>query len=790
MIKTVRRLFVALTFAVVAAAAGVYLYVRASLPPTSGELVAAVTAPVSIERDAAGIASITAATREDLAFGTGFAHAQDRFFQMDLLRRQSAGELSALVGRAAVSVDKRYRIHRFRHRAQVAMRALPLKHRRTIEAYAAGVNAGLDSLSARPFEYLLLNAQPTPWLPEDSFLVVFSMFLELNDELASRDIGRGFARLALSRAQFEWMYPAGSVWDAPLVDAEYRATSIPGEEDVDLRSLSVSQPFQESPADIARSVLGSNNWAVSGELTADGRAIVANDMHLGINAPNIWYRALLRVEGEFGLEVSGVSLPGTPVVIAGSNGHVAWAFTNSRGDWTDAVLLEPGEAPDTYRTPEGDRAFDSVVETIDIKDGASEQVVVRETVWGPVLQDAGYPGGEIAISWIAHYPEALNFNSIDLEQAQSVAEAVAVANRAGIPPQNFVVGDTDGNVAWTIAGQIPVRSTAPAEHPGDWSTGGGWQGWLSPDDFPRVINPASGRIWTANARVASGENLRKMGDGGYSFGARQQQIRDALLSRDQFAVDDMLTIHLDDRALFLGRWRELLLELLDDDALAGISGRARFHQLVENWTARAAADAVGYRLVRGFRRTVQNRVFDMLTTPIVERFGADVARHRSNQFEEPLWQLVTEQPPHLLTADYPDWRTLLLGVVDEMLAYYADNYDDGLENRTWGEQNTAAFRHPLSQAVPALAPLLDLPAEPLPGDNDMPRVQGRTYGASERFAVSPGDEANGYLHMPGGQSGHPLSEHYRDGHEDWVEGRPSPFLPGVPKAKLTLTPAP
>ncbi len=790
MTQTIRRLFVALTLAVVVAAAGIYLYVRASLPQLSGELtVAGLDAPVSIERDAAGIPAISATSREDLAFGAGFAHAQDRFFQMDLLRRQSAGELAAIVGRAAVRIDKRHRFHRFRHRAQVALQALPDEHRRTVEAYAAGVNAGLASLRANPFEYLLLNAEPSPWLPEDSFLVVFSMFLELNDELADRDLSRGFARLALSESQFEWMYPSGSSWDAPLVDDEFSATTLPDENEVDLRSKEVRSPYEESPADVARSVLGSNNWAISGDLTADGRAIVANDMHLGIDAPNIWYRALLRVDGESGLEVSGVTLPGTPIVVAGSNGHIAWAFTNSRADWTDAVVLQPGSSDLTYRTPDGERKFEMVVERIEIKDEATEQIVIRETMWGPVLEGSGYPEGEIAVSWIAHHPEAVNFNSIGLEQASNVAEAIAVANRAGIPPQNFVVGDAEGNIAWTIAGQIPVRGSAPAEHPGDWSTGGGWQGWLPPADFPRVVNPPSGRIWTANARVASGENLQKIGDGGYSFGARQQQIRDLLLGKDQFEMDDMLEIHLDDRAVFLGHWRDLLLELLNEEAVAQRSDRAQFRRLVEDWTPRASAEAVGYRLVRGFRSTVRNRVFDMLSTPVVERFGADVPRQRSNQFEGPLWQLVTERPAHLLTANYPNWQTLLLGAVDEMLAFYADNYDDGLENRTWGEQNTAAFSHPLSQAVPALSPLIDLPAEPLPGDNDMPRVQGRTYGASERFAVSPGDEANGYLHMPGGQSGHPLSEHYRDGHNDWVVGRASSFLPGEPAHTLTLNPS-
>ena len=793
MIRIVRRLFVALTLAVVVAAIGVYLLVRASLPQLSGEFtVAGLDAPVSIERDEAGIPVITAANRDDLAYGTGFVHAQDRFFQMDLLRRQSAGELSALVGRAALQVDKRHRLHRFRHRAQAAIEALPDELRRSVEAYAAGVNAGLASLRARPFEYLLLNAEPAPWLPEDSFLVVFSMFLELNDSRASRDLRRGFANLALPAEQFAWMYPAGTTWDAPLLEDEEEAVAsrIPSPDVVDLRATQVRQRFVESIDARERALVGSNNWAVSGSLTDDGRAIVANDMHLGIDAPNIWYRALLRVTGDASLEVSGVTLPGTPAVITGSNGHVAWAFTNSNGDWTDAVVLQPGSSDLTYMTPAGERKFDMAVERIEIKGEGTEQIVIRETIWGPVLEDAGYPEGEIAVSWIAHHTAAVNFGHIELEQARNVEEALAAANRAGIPPQNFVVGDAEGNIAWTIAGQIPIRGNAPATLPADWSTGEGWQGWVTPEDHPRIVNPPTGRIWTANARVAGGENLRRMGDGGYDLGARQRQIRDSLLASERFVPEDMLAIHLDDRALFLERWRDLLLDVLDEDALAGNDARAQYRQLVADWSAHAAADAVGYRLVRGFRIGVRDRVFDMLSAPIVEQFGEDVPRRRSNQFEGPLWQAVTERPAHLLSSEYADWRALLLGAVDETITYFAENYDDGLEHRTWGELNTGVFHHPLSQAVPILSGLLDLPADRLPGDSDMPRVQGRTFGASERFAVAPGNEASGYLHMPGGQSGHPLSEHYQDGHSDWVVGRASEFLPGEAAHTLTLTPAP
>lgn len=182
-------------------------------------------------------------------------------------------------------------------------------------------------------------------------------------------------------------------------------------------------------------------------------------------------------------------------------------------------------------------------------------------------------------------------------------------------------------------------------------------------------------------------------------------------------------------------------------------------------------------------------VFEMLTAPVRAAHGDDVNLRISNQFEGPLWQVLTERPPHLLSADYDRWRDLLLAAVDRNIVFFRENFDDGIANRSWGERNMSAIRHALSPALPALSSWLDMPAQPLAGDWNMPKVQSPSFGPSERFAVSPGDEANGYLHMPAGQSGHPLSDFYRRGHDDWVRGRPSPFLPGESVHRLLLDPA-
>jgi len=785
--KLLRRLvagFLALAALVLLAG---WLMLRASLPDLDGEIAAAgIKAPATIERDTAGIPVITATSRADLAYATGFAHGQDRFFQMDLIRRQAAGELAELFGPVAVDADKRYRFHRFRARARDVYERLTARERDMIDAYADGVNAGLASLDARPFEYFVLRVDPSPWEPTDSLLAVYNMYMQLNDSRARKEIRRGLAHRVLPGEVYAWMYPQGTSWDAPIMGEPRVPMPIPGPGIYTIRDVEDDAPAAN---EMGRYPLrGSNNWAVAGTLTASGRALVSNDMHLGHSAPNIWYQARLRVAGDNPVDVAGVTLPGSPFVISGSNTRVAWGFTNSYGDWTDAVLLQPGASEGTYRTPEGDREFEVYVETIGVKDGEPVEYLVRETVWGPVLDDVDYPDGEIAVSWIAHKPEGVNLRMLDLETATSVPEALDIANTMSMPPQNFVTGDASGNIGWTIAGQIPVKSGFDPMLPADWSLEHGWHGWLGPAKYPRVVNPDSGRIWTANARVVDADALRIIGDGGYDLGARAQQIRDGLFARNTFSPEDMLAIQYDDRALFLSRWRDLLLDVLDEDVTSTDAALAEYRALAEDWIPRASPDSVGYRLVRAFRLEVERRVFHALTAPARAAYGDDVRLRVSNQFEGPLWALVTEQPMHLLPRNYDSWQQLMVDAVRRNIEWFETSYQGPLSERTWGERNTASIRHPLSRGIPVLGSFLDMPADPLNGDLDMPKAQGPGFGASQRYAVYPGDEAGSILHMPTGQSGHPLSEFYDHGHSNWVQGLPSPFLPGAAAHSLTLTP--
>ena len=786
--KNFLRLFAGAAALILLVVGVMWLAVRASLPQLDGAItVDGLSGPVTIVRDDFGIPTITASTRADLAFATGFAHAQDRFFQMDTIRRQAAGELSELFGEAALNTDKRNRFHRFRARAQEVFELASPQGREVVTQYAAGVNAGLSSLGARPFEYLLLQKDPASWLPEDSILLVYAMFMQLNDSRARKDVRRGFAHRVLPPEVYAWLYPDGTHWDAPLMGEPRIVAPYPLPNEYTVREWDSEAPLSREkggpPLD------GSNNWAVSGALTKTGRAMVSNDMHLGLSAPNIYYQARLVQTGAEPRDVTGVTLPGAPFVVAGSNSQVAWGYTNSYGDWADAVVIRPGEAAGSYRTPDGDRLFVTHTETINIADGEPVEYEIRETIWGPVDDSVEYPDGEIVVSWIAHKPEALNLQLMRLETVTSVNAALDIANTMGMPPQNFVTGDAGGNIGWTIAGQIPIKADFDPMVPADWSEQHGWIGWREPSEYPRVVNPKSGRIWSANARVADGEALRIIGDSGYDLAARAKQIRDALFAKDTFEPEDMLAIQYDDRALFLEPWRDLLLRVLDETTIEGDADLIEYRRLVEEWLPRAAPESVGYRLVRGFRIAVRSRVFHGLMEPVQDAYDEPVNLRISNQFEAPLWQLITKQPIHLLPGNYDSWNGLMVAAVRENIAWLKNNFEGPLADRSWGEKNTARIRHPMSRAVPLLAGWLDMPQTLLNGDSNLPKAQGPDFGASERFSVSPGDEEHGLMHMPTGQSGHPLSDFYSKGHDDWLYGRPSPFLPGEPAFTLTLVPA-
>ncbi|MCY3729803.1 MAG: penicillin acylase family protein, partial [Rhodospirillaceae bacterium] len=670
---TVKRLALIPAAAAVALATAflaVYLTIRGSLPALDGGIdIAGLSAPVVIERDAYGVPTIRGRNRLDVARATGFVHGQERFFQMDLMRRAAAGELAALFGAAAEGLDRRRRAHRLRALARDVLANAGTRERDLLQAYADGVNAGLEALPVVPFEYLILRTDPQPWRPEDSALGNFAMFFQLTDDDASRESGYAAIHDGLPAALLDFVFAGGNEWDAPLIGDAWPVPAIPGPAVCDLRTDPTGSASIAASSVTIRTddpVNGSNAWAVAAARTDTGRAIVANDMHLDLDVPNIWYRARLIVEptadASQSLDLSGVMLPGTPFVVAGSNTEIAWGFTNSRGDWSDLILLElDPEDPDAYLTPDGYERFEAYDEVIEIKDAAPQTVTFRWTRWGPAFGD-DHRGRPLALRWLAHLPEAVNFRLFELETARNIHEAIALAPLIGVPPQNLIVADAGGAIGWTIMGRIPRRVGYDSALPAPWADGRtGWQGWLAAEAYPKVIDPGSGFVWTANARVTEGEVLQHMGAGGYTLGARARQIRDALASLRPANLSDMLAIQLDDRALLQQRWRDLLVEAMTDQAVSGHPLRAELRAILRAWEGRAGVESVGYRMTREFRRRVHDELLAHLLAGCGE-FTEPLELTRTNQAEGPVWRLVTEQPAHLLPGRYDSWNDLLLAM--------------------------------------------------------------------------------------------------------------------------------
>jgi penicillin G amidase len=784
--KWFKRIAVAVLLLIAIGAGTGWWLLRGSLPTLDGDLALdGLSAPVSIQRDALGVVTIDAANETDAMRALGYVHAQERFFEMDLMRRVSAGELSELFGSIAINKDKAQRVHRIRARVEANLDTMADGKRPQLQAYTDGVNAGLAGLRVRPWPYLLLGQEPKRWDLADAGLTGFAMYFDLQDASNQRELAMWKMQPHLPPALYTLLTHDGTRWDAPLIGTARGDAPLPAAAEVDLRKLPMP-PAKRHDVAADDIVPGSNNFAVAGALTADGRAIVADDMHLGLRAPGIWFRARLRYADPRApggkVDVTGFTLPGLPTIVVGSNTHVAWAFTNSyadTADWRIETACSARADMSTCVKPV------SHAETIRVAGSTPVELEVEETEWGPVLHRKG--DTLYALRWNGHLKGALGFGLTDFSRARDLDDAMALADRSAVPTQNLLIGDSKGRIAWRLIGPLAQRAPGcePTRPDTDAAQAGVCPAWaIATDRSPNVIDPASSRLWTANNRTMDGDTLKKLGDGGFAFAARARQIRNDLFARKTFTERDLLAIQLDDRAVFQQTWWTLLR---DTAARTKSPALVELADAAKHWDGRASVDSVSYRIVRAWRLAVHARVAEGLTAPAHAALGEDFEMPALQQLEGVVWPLATQRPAHLLSRKFNTWDALFedaaVSVRDELKA------QGPLAERTWGERNTAAICHPLAKAIPLVGKsLLCMPADPLAGDGGMPRVTGPDFGASERMVVSPGHEADGITHMPGGQSGHPLSPFWGAGHEDWVHGRPTPFLPGQAQYTLKLTP--
>ena len=389
------------------------------------------------------------------------------------------------------------------------------------------------------------------------------------------------------------------------------------------------------------------------------------------------------------LAADGVTEGARNSTIASFAGHLLWCGVDL--DVIKELLLCWNRV--RARPPLSD---DEVIRTAG---GTDEHLTVEWTIWGPLLEP-DHKGRTRAIRWVAHDAATVAAALLPMETDRTLGEGLASAGAAGAPAFNQIIASRDGRIAWTVYGSMPRRTGVDGQKPSSWADGSrGWDGHLTADQHPRVVDPADGRLWTANARVVDGAMLDLIGDGSYEIGSRARIIRDRLRAKERFEPADLLAIQLDDSALFLERWRALLVRTLALPAALGSAQRATLRGIVErDWQSRALPGSAGYRFTRAFRDTVSRRAFAFLLADCREADArCDYTLERKR--EGPLWALVTERPLHFLDPAYPSWDAFLIAAVDAMIKDTEQTFGADLSKRTWSEVNRTRYRHPLSAAV-------------------------------------------------------------------------------------------
>ncbi|MCI0654705.1 MAG: penicillin acylase family protein [Methylococcaceae bacterium] len=761
---------------------------NSSRPRRAGEIkLAGLQSPLTVRFDRFGIPDISAASRRDAAFALGFVTAGDRLFQMDLIRRKSGGRLAEIFGEAALENDIRQRHLDIEAAAQRIVDALPLAQRESLEAYALGVNAYLEQTANLPPEFILLQYEPARWTARDSILVVLSMF-QLLSWSESEERLLSVMHECLPQPVTSFLTPDTDGYTKVLTggpDSARPVQAIPVRELAAVlehnRTLETS--VRVGPAD---EHIGSNNWAVNSRKTLDGSAMLANDMHLPVSVPNIWYRATMRYAG---LQISGLNLPGVPSIVAGSNGHVAWGFTNFMADVMDLpkLTIHPDHT-DRYWTSSGWRKLESIPQSIRVKGAAPLSLDVKISLWGPVWRET-LLGQPVAIRWTALDPAAVDLALMELDRVRSIEEGISLLNRAGAPPQNVLLADDRGNIAWSLMGRIPRRVEGfDGSMSRSWAQkSNAWIGFLDPDELPRIINPPSGFLATANSRNVGRDYPHVLGHN-FAHGYRTFRISEALEKMHSVTEMDLFRLQLDTKTDFYEFYRTLASGLLTTRIVTRNPVLADLKREIDAWDGFARVDSRGLPFLAAFRTLLAERVFG----PILKSCASMDPAFEYNwyELETPLRQLLNSQIPDTLPdSRFDSWNHFLLAILEESAGKVTSEHSLAtFQNFTWGEFRDIPISHPLSPALPWLAELLDMPNQRFDGCAFCIRVMSRQLSASERFVISPGRPERGILHMPGGQSGHLLSSHYADQHPYWAKGLAMPYRSEQADTVLRLVP--
>ena len=808
----------AFTIAFVLAAIVAWRYVYRPLPQLDGTItLPGLQKEVTVDRDTWGVPHIRASALEDAVEAQGYVMAQDRLWQLDLMRRVSRGQLSEIVGPLALKSDRQFRTFGFSRAADRDFAAMDKDSRTLLEAYARGVNHFIDQHQNNlPLEFSLLRYKPQPWQPTDSLVIAGYMYQTLTDTW-ERKLDRAKVEALVGPGRSKDLFAEDSPMDHFVIgdpnvlnDGSKASRTHPGrhEEDDDADDTvlkaalggSVNAPTPETFADLTSSLwpsihgyleqtqseirqgLGSNNWVVSGAHTATGKPLLANDPHLELSIPPIWYETHLTAPG---YNAEGVTLPGFPLIVIGHNDRIAWGFTNNGADVQDLYIETFNPAtPDEYRVNGAWVKAQIFDELIHVKGQPDEHLNVVVTRHGPVVRREG--DNVYALRWTALEPGALGNTYNWLSTAENWQEFREAMKRAWGPGQNTVYADVQGNIGYIMAARVPLRKNGHGEVPVSGDTDDyEWTGYIPFDQLPQALNPDSGLIVTANARVVGPDYKPYLTDC-WAEPYRTARIYDLLHGKNGLRPIDMLKVETDTYSyphVFLAEQLIAASKIVQPKD-------PRAKQLVEDlkdWNGIADADSP----LVAFLEMARRASLHLLLEPYLGQ-DTNLYQWRSTTF---LQKILTNRPPNWLPPAYKSYDEFLAAAADRSVSMLAEqSKSQRVNDWQWKEFDSLDMFHPLGRQG-FLKHLLSISGKPQSGTAYSVRAATTHHGPSMRFIADLANWDRSILLIPAGESGQLGSGHYTDQFSYWYEGDPilMPFSDAAEaktrKHKLTLKPS-
>jgi penicillin G amidase len=784
-------ILIAVVVFLVAASSWIYWRVHSCLPRLDGTVrLQGLQGKVEVLRDAHGVPLIQAASLEDLMFAQGCVTAQDRLWQMDLTRRIAQGRLSELFGPRTLHSDIENRTLGMKQAAERGVKELDPEEHKLLRDYARGVNAFISTHQDRlPVEFLLLRYHPEPWRESDSLEVALNMARLLNTSWPD-ELMRERVRQKLGSAQLENdIFPARSPLDRPVAQLPSGSSVPAGLSNAQLPATpslkpDVLEPQDNSTAPLKRDLsgldpklqalessssytgVGSNNWVVSGARTRSGKPLLANDPHLPYSIPSIWYMVHLQAPG---LDVSGVSLPGLPMVIIGHNRHIAWGATNTDPDVQDLYeeAFNPQNPQEYFYDGKGVKDSERT-ERIKVRGRLDEVLLVKSTRHGPILRDTGRL--HLALAWTALLPHALHFPFLKIDRARNWKEFMDALRGFAGPMQNFVFADTEGNIGFYAAGWVPIRKHGDGSVPVPGSNDDyGWIGMIPFQDLPHAYNPKSGILATANGHVVPDDYpyfVTSMWGAPY----RTARIFQLLEAGKSFTAADMLKIQMDLHPLDDEWLRERLIASAKEYPPQAPEVRFAIEKL-RAWDGEATADSAA-TLVCELTKT------DLLHRILAPRLGDDLAGYRCPMSTVFLQNVIDNKLDRWLPSGDSNFNETLMKSLEQAVAQVPKLVGTNDHNAwKWGITIPLTFRHPLGGALRPLGWLLNVGPFPQSGTANTIKRATRGLGPSMRMVVDLGDLDGSVENITLGESGQPFSPYYKDQFEAWYHGQsfPMPF---------------